>query len=70
MPPLRRPLEERSGNSRCGKDLTLYQRGKIQGMVDKGATPTQTACYYNLPVSIVRSTVNLDVLRNEGVLQL
>jgi len=39
-------------------------------MVDKGATPTQTARYYNLPVSTVRSIVNLDVLRNEGVLQL
>jgi len=39
-------------------------------MVDKGATSIQTARYYNLPVSTVRSTVNLDVLCNEGVLQL
>ena len=66
MPPLRSPLQQRDGNSRKAKELTPYQRGKIQGMADKGAGCTTISREYNLPLTTVYNTLRMDTLRDEG----
>ena len=66
MPPLRSPLQQRDGNSRKAKELTPYQRGKIQGMADKGAGCSTISREYNLPLTTVYNTLQMDTLRDEG----
>jgi hypothetical protein len=63
---LRTPLGSRSGNSRRGPELTPYQRGRILGAATLGRTPTQIADVENCPISTIKSTIELDLERNDG----
>jgi len=66
MPPLRTPLQNKSGNSRRAKDLTPYQRGKIQGQYEEGASLTKISRSYELLISTIFDTIDMDALRDEG----
>ena len=63
---LRTPLGPRSGNVRRGPELTPYQRGLIVGAASLGKKPTGIAGQYKLPLETVKSTLRLDLVRNEG----
>jgi hypothetical protein len=63
---LRTPLGPRSGNSRRGPELTPYQRGRILGAATLGRTPTRIADVENWPISTIKSTIELDLERNNG----
>jgi hypothetical protein len=63
---LRTPLGPRSGNARRGPELAPYQRGLIVGAASSGRKPTGIAGQYKLPLETIKSTLRLDLERNEG----
>ena len=65
MPPIRTPLAQVSGNSHRGPDLTPIQRAKIIGAADHRASPAQIAATYGVKYGTVRSTIRLDLERND-----
>jgi hypothetical protein len=66
---LRTPLGPRSRNARRGPELTPYQRGLIVGAASLGKKPTRIARQYKLPLETVKSTLRLNLVRNEGQLK-
>lgn len=62
----RRPLGPISGNSTVRKELSPYQRGLIVGQAQKGAKPLEISRDLNIPRTTIISTLELDLLRNEG----
>jgi hypothetical protein len=66
MPPLRTPLGSISGNSRRGKELTPYMRGKILGKASEGAKSATIAIKLKIPRKTVEYTLQQDELRNDG----
>jgi transposase len=61
------PLGPRSGNIRRGPELNPFTRAKIIGAHDFGATPTQIGKRYKLAESTIRSTIELNPERSNGV---
>jgi hypothetical protein len=66
MPPQRTPLGSISGNSRRGKELTPYMRGKIAGKASEGAKPAAIAIKLKIPRKTIEYTLQQDELRNDG----
>jgi hypothetical protein len=66
MPPIHTLLQERSSNSCKGKELTPYQRGKIVSKAEDGMGPSAIARRYELPISTVQDTINIEALCNKG----
>ncbi len=66
---LHSPLGPCSGNIRWGLELTPYARGKIISAAKCGKTPAEIALSQNLAHSMVKSTLQLDLQCNEGVLK-
>jgi IS30 family transposase len=66
MAPPRVPLASISGNQTPRRQLTAYERGKIEGAFAAGATPAQIAKQFNTPDSTVRDTIKHLVIRAHG----
>ena len=62
----RTPLTPRSGNILKRKELTPYERGRIVGKAEEGASPAEIARCLKIPDSTVRDTISNDATRNEG----
>ena len=62
----RRPLGTISGNRKPGEELSPYLRGRIVGKYEEGRNKVYITKDLKLAESIVRSTLLLDLQRNEG----
>ena len=61
------PLRSIDSNITYKKELTLYARGIIKGMEIGGSTPAQIATQLNLPRHTIRSTIQHDIERDQGL---
>jgi transposase len=66
MPPIRTPLGSISGNRIPGGELKPYQRGKIIGKAEEGASIAKIARDLKCHESTVTYTIQQERLRNEG----
>jgi len=66
MPPQRTPLGPISSNREFNHQLSLYQRGRIIGLVEKGVKPPEIADRLKCSRGAVRSTLVYIILRDEG----
>ena len=66
MPTPRRPLGPICPNKVKKRELTPYKRGLIAGASLFGHKPSSIATALNKPESTIRSTLEVDSLRNKG----
>ena len=67
MPTPRNTLGTSDGNVQKNKELTPYTRGLIVGAAQTGLSIACIADQLNLPYSTVRTTLRLDLIRDDGL---
>jgi len=66
MPPQRRPLFETNGNRRRRRETSPFTRGKIAAFHLVGLTQRQIMESTNTSRSVVRRTISIDIINNNG----